>query len=419
MKFLVILLLPLFSIPAIAQEKNSIIGRILNGETNAPVPNASVFITNTSRGTITNSSGDFELRGIPNGNYDLVISSVGYSTHVYSFSSDKLPLKLRVLLQPKAVELDAVTVEPFEQDGWEKWGKLFTENFIGTSGEARQCRIRNYKTIHFRYSKKNKILEAVADEPLIIQNNALGYRIQYQLEEFRYSFNERTLFYLGYTLFEDMGKNRKTIPRRYVAARKKAYLGSMMHFVRSLYFNKLEPEGFEVRRLVKTPNLEKQRVKKLKSEQSLSVNSNQKKQTITISGGNIIRNGDQGDQLTTDSSDYYSRVLRQPDEIEIIGRSKLPADSLVSVVSDGTKLLFFPDYLHIKYKALEEKEYLLQSFMQYRKPNYQMSTVFLLQGSPLEIAKNGSYAPPQEFFSSGYWAWSEKISHLLPVDYEP
>ena len=97
-------------IDAIAQDKNFIAGIVLNGETGSPVPNASVFITNTSKGTVTAMNGTFELRAIAAGKYDLIISSVGYSTQVYSFSSEKLPLQLKVYLEPKATELEAVIV---------------------------------------------------------------------------------------------------------------------------------------------------------------------------------------------------------------------------------------------------------------------------------------------------------------------
>jgi hypothetical protein len=75
-------------------------------------------------------------------------------------------------------ELESITVEPWEKDGWERWGRVFTESFIGTTSASRQCEIKNHKALRFRYSKKNGTLIAVADEPLIIENRALGYRIQ-------------------------------------------------------------------------------------------------------------------------------------------------------------------------------------------------------------------------------------------------
>ena len=55
-----------------AQDKKYIAGRVFNGETGAAIPNASVFITNTSKGTVTSVNGTFELKGIPAGKYDLI-----------------------------------------------------------------------------------------------------------------------------------------------------------------------------------------------------------------------------------------------------------------------------------------------------------------------------------------------------------
>ena len=375
----------------VSQDKNIITGRVLNAETENVIPNASVFITNSSKGTITAANGTFALKSIPAGKYDLIISSVGYSTQVYSFSSDKLPLQLKIYLQPKATELEAVVVEPYEKDGWEKWGSFFIENFIGTTDAAKLCKIRNYKTLRFRHSKKNNTLIAVADEPLIIENRELGYKIQYQLEDFSYDFGKQTLFYLGYTLFEDMAKNPKKIPKRFIRERQKAYNGSIVHFTRSLYENKLTENGFEVRRLVRVPNTEKERVR-------------------AIVHGRARKN--------PDSVAYYDQILKQKDYEEIFSKHTLTADSLVSVTDAGGHILFFENYIHVMYRgAFEEPGYLLYS-RENRKPYHPRSVVSLLNGNPVTIEKNGSLYPPTEFFSSGYWAWNEKISHLLPTDYD-
>src|SRR5688500_2939663 len=255
---LVCLLIPGIAFTAKAQDKNYISGRVLSGETDAPIPNASVFITNTSRGTVTSVNGTFDLKGIPAGKYDLIISSVGYNTQVYSFSSEKLPLQLKIYLEPKVTELDAVIVEPYEKDGWEKWGKFFVENFIGTTNASKLCKIRNYKTLRFRHSKKKNVLTVVADDPLVIDNRELGYRITYQLENFTYDFNKGTLFYLGYTLFQDMAKDTLNIPKRFLRERRAAYQGSIVHFIRSLYNNRLVENGFEVKRVKRVNNDEKE-----------------------------------------------------------------------------------------------------------------------------------------------------------------
>src|SRR5205085_2266189 len=121
--------------------------------------------------------------------------------------------------------------EPFEKDGWQKWGKFFTENFIGTSAFAQGCTIKNYKTLRFRLSKAKNTLTVIAAEPLQIENKALGYKIQYQLEEFSYSFRERVLLYLGYTLFDELKDNGPR--KRQLQNRAQAYNGSIVHFMKS------------------------------------------------------------------------------------------------------------------------------------------------------------------------------------------
>ena len=265
MKHIPVFLLLLFLTGhAFAQPSNYIKGRVVNGETGTGIPNASVFISNTSKGTVSNSAGEFELPDVPAGNYDLVVSCIGYETQVYSYKASQLPLKLQVQLAPKAEELQTVVVEPYEKDGWEKWGKFFIENFIGTSANATACSIKNYKALHFRNSTKRNQLTVTANEPLIIENKALGYKIQYQLEGFSYGFSDHVLTYFGYTLFDEL--NKKGASKRQLKNREKACNGSIVHFMTSLYHNRLVEEGFEVKRLYKTPNLEKQRVKNIYEE---------------------------------------------------------------------------------------------------------------------------------------------------------
>jgi hypothetical protein len=55
------------------------------------------------------------------------------------------------------------------------------------------------------------------------------------------------------------GSNRKQ--KAWEKKRQETYLGSLMHFMRSVYRNTIMTEGFEVRHLQKVPNVEKQRVK--------------------------------------------------------------------------------------------------------------------------------------------------------------
>jgi hypothetical protein len=69
----------LFLFPFIGKSQTALKGQVLDAEKSTPIPGASVFLNNTSVGTVTNSQGQFELL-IPAGRFDLIISSIGYET---------------------------------------------------------------------------------------------------------------------------------------------------------------------------------------------------------------------------------------------------------------------------------------------------------------------------------------------------
>ena len=115
-------------------------GVVLDAEKGSPVPRASVFLNNMSVGTTANEQGRFELM-IPAGKYELIVSSVGYVTSNLPVVASELSDDITIRLTLKAPELDAIVIEPYEKDGWEKWGQFFLENFIGTSALAEDCRI--------------------------------------------------------------------------------------------------------------------------------------------------------------------------------------------------------------------------------------------------------------------------------------
>jgi len=107
-------------------------GKVIDNSSGKPLGKASVFISNTSIGTITNENGEFVLGKLPVSQFDLVISYVGYETLVMRISNLQESLFL-FKLQPKDNNLENIIVRSYEKNGWERWGFLFTNNFIGTS----------------------------------------------------------------------------------------------------------------------------------------------------------------------------------------------------------------------------------------------------------------------------------------------
>lgn len=387
-----------------AQTANYIKGKVLDEDGGKPVPGASVFISNSTRGTISRADGSFELTAVPAGRHDLVISSIGYTTIVHSYGPGDLPLLLEVRMKAKISELASVTVEPDEKNGWEKWGRFFIENFIGTSANAADCQLKNPEVLRFKHSRKKGTLTVIADAPLVVENRALGYNLQYQLEEFQYNFKSHLFIYLGYPLFEDMAARRQNQQRRWANKREAAYNGSVQHFFRSLYHDSLAANGFEARRLIKTPNLEKQRVRAA-MQASVRKQQEQKGQRVVISFG--------------DSTEYYNSVMRQPDEFETVLRPLLTADSLLAPADGDNKTFFFRDYLSIQYKKEKEEPAYLKYLSESRPPYYQRSSVYLADMVSLLVDSQGHYTPVLGLVTYGYWGWSEKIANMLPLDYEP
>jgi hypothetical protein len=376
-------------------------GVVVDSEKGKPVASASVFLSNTSIGTRADEQGRFSL-SIPNGKFDLIISSVGYETHSETITASQLPDFMTITLKVKADLMATVIIEPFEKDGWEKWGRFFLENFIGTSAAAQECRIKNSDIIRFRNSKKTNELSAYADEPLIIENKALGYTIYYQLETFTYNFKSSYLIYTGYPFFEPMdgSAGRK---KKWEKKRQEAYLGSMMHFMRSVYRNTIANEGFEVRALQKISNKEKKRVK--------DVYATNMKTTRRADGTVVVT------EINKDSSEYYSKIMRQEDYQDVIGKNLLTGDSIAYQVDKTTAGMAFDNYLLVIYKhRLAPVEY-RQQFP--KNSTAMMSQIVLVNRQPLEIQASGIYYNPVDLMSLGYWAWSEKIAMMLPFDYDP
>lgn len=382
--------------PLLAQKLLS--GLVLDAEKGSPVPKASVFLNNTSVGTTADDEGRFRL-SVPAGRYELIVSSVGYATQNTPVSGADEPDFLTVRLKPKAPDLEAVVIEPYEKDGWEKWGSWFIENFLGTSEYGRDSRIQNPEVLKFRHSKKDGELRVRAVAPLVVENSALGYRITYQLENFSYSFRTRYLLYAGYPFFEELpGSDRRK--RRWEREREDVYHGSMLHFMRAVYRNRIGPEGFEMRRLQKLPNTEKARVRALHDRGSRPP------------PGEVLRL-----TVSRDSTAYYNRVFAEDDWINVVGRNLLPGDSVAYAADSVTAGLFFPDYLLVTYKPKPVSPDYKRLFP--RAGNDRTSELTLPNGREIRIQANGAYLSPEDILSTGYWAWWEKMGTMLPFDYRP
>ncbi len=79
MKHLVLFLLAIYSSLSMAQTTGDIYGTVID-EKNIPIPGASVFLENTSKGAQTDIDGKYLITNIEPGSYNLIVSYLGYET---------------------------------------------------------------------------------------------------------------------------------------------------------------------------------------------------------------------------------------------------------------------------------------------------------------------------------------------------
>lgn len=384
-------------------------GKVIAADTKQPIHLANVFLSNTSIGTVTNAEGIFMIDRFPQGRYDLVVSCIGYESFVATIQYSQFPYTLDVSLKPKVNILDEVVVEPYEKNGWERYGKFFMDNFIGTSALAADCKLKNPETIRFRYSKKENILRAFANEPIILENRALGYILRYDLKSFEYNYTTRIFYFQGYPLFEDIETDRKRIQERWIRNREDAYFGSLMHFMRSVFRNKLIENGFEVRKLIKISEEEKKRVRTIYNSK-VYVNGN----------GAIVVNDSILGRGNKDTALYYRKVMRQPEKMNVLIDKVLPGDSIAFAIDSFTAGLFFDDYLQVIYLYKQApKEYYNANSLTIPAKSATNSEIYLPNKRTIAVLSNGSFYEGIDLISSGYWGWWEKLATMLPFDYEP
>lgn len=254
MKKLTILILSLFLIAGIKAQDNpiTILGKVIDSATSQPLAGASAFAPNTTYGTITNADGYFYLR-LPPGGFDLVVSYTGYEKSSTRISpSSPLPDTLVIALAQQNNSLTEVAFVASETpDGYKRFGKFFTDLFIGTTSNADSCTILNPEVLKFYYTKKRGRLKVMSSEDIMIANYALGYNIRYQLDSFSYDYNTKISQYTGYPLFTEMDSTEEA-KAQWKKNRDKTYLGSRLHFMRSYYNQALREQGFLLEKVERT-----------------------------------------------------------------------------------------------------------------------------------------------------------------------
>jgi len=359
-----LILILLLQINVYGQNVHAIRG-IVKNEKGEGLPYASVLIAGSTRGTQTDGSGKFVLNNITAGNYQLIISIIGYDRIARPIVLKDQDVYQEYILKLSKINLKEVVIS-FDPDR-EKHLALFRKYFIGETNNAKECLLLNPDVLNTHFNKNKQILYVSADSLLIIDNQALGYRIKYLLTAFELDYKNAVFKFSGIPLFEELNGSIKQ-KADWERLRQKAYNGSVMHFFRSAYSNSVRNNGFVLYSTSKPGNVKNKKLNNLDPSQIFSAIDNQ-----FVSA-------------RIDSSLYvvYTKENTSRDFISSGGRVKIP--------------------LGATYK------------------NAQVSKVTMLCDSII-IDKNGNCVPDkrhsllQSIDFQGYWAW-ERIADLLPFDYQ-
>ncbi len=336
-------------------------GKIIDKETKAPLQAASVFAENTTIGTATDADGNFKIY-LPYGGYDLVITFTGYQTEtkrVTTADGDNKNIVIEIARKQKELEDVVVKGNNEVKDGWDKYGDFFLENFIGKTVNSKLCTIKNKDVLHFYFSKKRNRLKVLAAEPVLIENLALGYNIKYTMDSFTHEYNSAATVYSGYPLFEEMVSTDESQKVNWLASRKIAYNGSVLHFMRSLYNKQLKEEGFEIQFLIKVNNKD---------------------------SGFVLKNFYAALNYNKDDSTQTVEVMPNQPDVAVIYKNEEPQAAYAA---------FNPD----------------------ESAKFQLSVFSFVPAQPIIIEQNGYYFEQTDFTINQYLGW-EKMADMLPYDFK-
>ena len=355
------------SVLAQPNTRASISGRVLETGTGEPIVGAHVFIANSMIGSVTDLDGNYDLVNVPTGAHRLYVSMLG-------FESDFLDIMLRTSraytfdfeLTGSILEAGEIVVEAERDKNWKKRLRKFTRLFIGETTNALETSIINPEVLDFE--DKRGTFTAVAAAPLIIENRALGYRIQYFLEDFKST--PSRVQYDGEGLYEEMDASSPEQAKRWEEKRRASFMGSFRHFMLAVIAGWAEAQGF-----------------KTYSRPSV--------------GGGV--------------GDTFNRNTAMADQ-----RFPLDAGSLLSPgEAPNEYILDFDGHMEVVYMGeKEDQAYLDWSWKPKRSnPRFQTSWTFLDHG-PAVVDYKGDTLDPYGVVFSGYWAF-ERVADDPPKEYRP
>jgi len=396
-----LVLLLLFAVSGFAQSLS--ISGLVKDKSGETIPGAGIYLSGYKTATVTNNDGKFVLANLKPGNYNVLVEMMGFLPYTKNIILSDKSATIEIVLEENAIQLSEVVIRV--DPNRERHINLFKEFFIGTTPNAKKCKLLNPQALDVDYDSNKRLLTVKSNEFLVIENKALGYRLKYLLQYFEYDYNTRIVYYSGLPNFEEL-KGSKAKRKAWAKARETAYNGSSQHFFRSLYLGNTKEEGFVINKLVKLKNSSRP------SDSMIDANI----QRLVRSQHGVVRAG----SIASDSLKYWSGIKKMPKEISTLNRGDVLIDTLVKQKYNNLKTINFENDLYVIYtKERETNEYTNTSGHAISRPldipNYQISIVHMMEG-PVHFYASGGIFQSKSLLYEGVWAY-EKIADMVPMDY--
>jgi len=359
-------------------------GRIVDKSTSEPLVGVNVFFSKTTWGATTDDNGFYTLTNIPAGQYELVVSMIGYEVEREQMiikSDERFTLNFR--LQSRAILMSEINVTAKTDKVWKKSYDRFRRSFLGTSKNGESCLILNEFVLTF--DDNGQYFKAKASQPIRIENPELGYRITYILDDFEIDGTE--VRYAGDHYYESMSSKSKRQLKKWEKNRKKAYNGSLRHLLKTL------TDRFDLRFTFNEGMI-------IQNDNWNSI-AGRKKDPLVREGFSISMN----------KKDLFGTSLIIEEEYK-----PLRSDTLVfpGATYEQPLLSFEGRMMVIYMKESPELAYMMENDS---PSSYKQTSYLLLRADSVYYDRDGRYFEPYMIEQQGYSSW-ERIGDQLPFNYE-
>ncbi|HJP61838.1 MAG TPA: carboxypeptidase-like regulatory domain-containing protein [Mucilaginibacter sp.] len=392
------LILFLFLLPVVTFAQTTISGKVTTSVSHTGIGKVSVFLSNSSYGTVSADDGSFQLVNVRPGQYTLVATSLGYKEYTKQVLVGHDPITIDIPMESKVEQLRGVVIT--SPADFKKNLELFKREFIGIKENAKKCEIINPHTLNMVYHARKLTLEAWTDDFLIVENKALGYRIKFLLDTFSTNGINGITQWEGKVYFEEL-KGTDEQKNEWKRKREESYYGSSRNFFRSLYNNTLTQDGFVIRRL--TRELNPDRPDDAVIHQKLNYFKEQPRTRVNVDSFNYYIG-------KLNISKYYHESL-----------SKQPLQPFQIFEPTGKPGLYalkfsFTGCLYVVYTKKREDTDFKDIYRTLDMPNYETSVLTLFAPYALFDSNGVVFQDPP--LIEGSWS-KDKLSELLPFDYIP